>query len=246
MNYNKDLLELLNSLSNISNIFGVEKVEDENIKIKYKGDYIGFILKAPDEYLQYPGNFLGFMDYGRFMSYFRVFDIPNKDEKLSDTPQLSYNLTSDDEPGEIVISSSRGKQKFTYRTGTRRSIRAESFESAKLPTIDATMILSESQNAHLHKIINQIKPDLITFSFKESTCTVLLQNLVFEDSYEIEYKLENSIDDEFTFAVNADSIKLLPAGEYKLEICNRGFIKFIQIRDDKIDLQLCISKKKVR
>lgn len=245
MNYNKDLIDLISELKPITTMFGIINEEDK-IKIKCKTDEIGFILTAPAEYLPFPGGFLGFLDFDRFMKYFNIFDQPNKDEKLADIPTLEWVLNDEQKVKDIVIGSSRGRQKFTYRTGTEKSIKEQKFNTVKLPTIDATLILTEAQNANLHKIISIVKPDLINFAFVDDICKVTLNNMEFSDSYEIEYKLDNTVETEFNFNVLKDSIDCIPAGDYKIEVCNRGYLGFHQIRTDNIHLELYVSQKKVR
>lgn len=247
MNYNKDLIELINNIKPITNTFGIIKEEDtESIKIKFKGETIGFILTAPEEYLQFPGDFLGFLDFDRFMKYYNIFDLPNKDEKLADTPLLEWVVNDEGAAAEIVISSSKGKQQFKYRTGTKQAIKEQKFNGAKLPSVETTFTLSKAQNEHLHKIISIIKPDIVNFTFVDDICKVNLKNMTFDDSYEIEYKLDTAVEEEFSMPILVESINLIPAGEYKLEVCSRGYIGFHQVRTDNIKLDLYVSKKVVR
>ena len=244
MNYNKEFIDLMYQIKPITNTFGIIKdVQTDTLKIGYKGESIGFILTAPAEYLEFPGDFLGFMDFDRFIKYYNIFNIVNKDEALSDTPLLDYNLNEDQQVGEIVIKSSKGKQKFTYRAGTPTSVRAQKFNGVKLPSIDALFKLTEAQTEHLHKIMSIVKPDLVNFAFNGSTCVVTIANMIFSDSYEIEYTLDNPVETNFSFPVLAESINLIPGGEYNLEVCKKGYIGFHQVRDDKINLELYISKK---
>lgn len=246
MEYNKDFVTLLADVKPITNVFGINKIADDKIKVKFKGDTIGFIITAPVEYFPFPSDFVGFLDFDRFMKYFNIFDVPNKDEKLADTPILDWNTTDAGAAGEIIIKSSKGKQKFTYRTGTAKAIREQKFESLVLPSIDATFTLTEAQNTHLHKIISIVKPEIIAFNFSGDVCKVTLTNMIFKDTYEIEYKLDNAVTEDFGFSVSAESVTLIPNGEYKLEATKRGHIAFHQVRTDKITFDLAFSKVKER
>lgn len=244
MNYNQDFITTLSTIKPITNSFGIIKEEEnEKLKIKFKGETVGFILSAPESYLQFPGDFLGFLDLDRFLKYYNIFNIENKDEELADKPQLSFNVNQEQQVNEIVIGSSKGKQKFTYRTGNKQSIAEQKFNGAKLPTIDTVLKLSKAQNDHLHKIISIVKPNIINFAFSNNTCKITFNNIVTDDKYDIEYNTEIPVENEFNYNIMAESINVIPSGEYTLNICSRGYIQFHQERTDGIELDLYVCKK---
>ena len=238
MNYNIELIELVSKLAPIQQQLGFVKDGDSVIlRAKEVATKIAYKLVAPVSYFDYPGQNLRFYEYKRFMSFFNIFNNPNKDASLSDQPILDANLTS------------KGKQQFTYRAAIPGSIEEPNFNGVNLPSIDATLSLSEAQVEHLQKMIKLIQNGDDKSGIKINAVNDILKvsfiNMATSDSYEIEYKLDSPVSEEFKFVADKDSIMLLPPANYSLSICSRGLIVFHMDREDAIDLNLYVSKQKV-
>lgn len=250
MNYNIELIELVSKLAPIQQQLGFVKDGDSVIlRAKEVATKIAYKLVAPVGYFDYPGQNLRFYEYKRFMSFFNIFNNPNKDATLSDQPILDANLTESGEVYDLIIKSSKGKQQFTYRAAVPGSIEEPNFNGVNLPSIDATLSLSEAQVEHLQKMIKLIQNGDDKSGIKINAVNDILKvsfiNMATSDSYEIEYKLDSPVSEEFKFVADKDSIMLLPPANYSLSICSRGLIVFHMDRKDAIDLNLYVSKQKV-
>ena len=250
MNYNIDLIELVSKLAPIQQQLGFEK-DGNNVILRAKevATKIAYKLVAPVTYFDYPGQNLRFYEYKRFMSFFNIFNNPNKDASLSDQPVLDANLTDSGEVYDLIIKSSKGKQQFTYRAAVAGSIEEPNFNGVNLPSVDASLSLSEAQIEHLQKMIKLIQNNDdksgIRIEAENDILKVSFLNMATSDSYEIEYKLDAPVTEPFKFVADKDSIMLIPPANYTLNICSRGLIVFHMEREDAIDLNLFISKQKV-
>ena len=250
MNYNIELIELVSKLAPIQQQLGFVKDGDSVIlRAKEVATKIAYKLVAPVGYFDYPGQNLSFYEYKRFMSFFNIFNNPNKDASLSDQPILDANLTESGEVYDLIIKSSKGKQQFTYRAAIPGSIEEPNFNGVNLPSVDATLSLSEAQVEHLQKMIKLIQNGDDKSGIKINAVNDILKvsfiNMATSDSYEIEYKLDSPVSEEFKFVADKDSIMLLPPANYSLSICSRGLIVFHMDREDAIDLNLYVSKQKI-
>lgn len=251
MNYNIELLDLVSELAPIQQQLKFFKKDDDTIALlaQQMDKKIVYCLEAPAADFEFPGEAVRFFDYKKFKSFFDIFNISGKEEELNDTPILDVNLNDAGEVYDIIIKSSKGKQQFTYRTACEGAIDTPTFKGIDFKNLSASFTMSEAQVNHLQKMINLIQDKTersgIKFQAKDDILTVSFMCLATSNSYKIEYKLDNPVQEEFTFSTDKEGICLLPSAEYAVSIDSRGLIRLHMNRDDNIKLDLYISKQKV-
>lgn len=248
MNYNIEMINLLSELYPIQPQLAFYKVDDKIVlKAQEVRQKLAYKLEAPAEYFDFPAESLRFYDFKKFMDFFNTFNIESKDEQLKDTPILDATLLESGEIFNIIIQSSKGKQKFSYRAAVRGTVDEPEFNNLALPTVCAKVLLTEAQINHLRKMVNLIydksTPGGIKIDCYGDTMKVTLNNIVSSNSYEIEYKLNSPATKDFSVTINREGLLLLPSAAFDIEIGPKGMIFYMQ-RDDSIKLTMAISYMK--
>lgn len=252
MNYNIELLDLVSKLSPIQQQLKFAKKDDGTIALAAQEvtKKIVYCLSCPWEYFEFPGEAVRFFDYKKFKSFFEIFNNPDKDADLNETPVLDTVLTDAGEVHDIIIKSSKSNQQFTYRTAAEGMIDEPKFNGVDFQTVAASISLSNEQIVHLQKMIGLIQERTeksgIKFVGKGKKLIISFVCLATSNSYKIEYDLAEPVKQEFMFSTDKEGILLLPPAEYKMVIDPRGLIKLHMVRNDKITLDLYISKQRVQ
>lgn len=248
MNYNIEMINLLAELYPIQPQLAFYKVDDKIVlKAQEVRQKLAYKLEAPTEYFDFPAEALRFYDFKKFMDFFNTFNVDSKDEQLKDTPILDATLLESGEISNIIIESSKGKQKFSYRAAIPGTVDEPQFNNLALPTIGAKVTLSEAQINHLKKMVNLIydksTPGGIKIECAGDTMKVTLHNIVTSNSYDIEYKLNGTAEKDFNLTINREGLLLLPSASFDIEVGPKGLI-FHMLRDDNIKLTMGISYMK--
>ena len=244
MNYNKNLIKLLDSVSGIQPQIIINKDKELLIKANDTDVSICYVLKAPNDYFDFPGNLLAFYDYSRFVKCFNVYDVPNKDPKLADTPVLDSVTNANGLVTDLLIKSSKTKSKISHRTARADVLSKPVFNNINVPSIDCAFDMTEAEFSNLYKLMdNVIVADLIKFSFADEACTITLKNTKTSNYYDIEYKLATPVVVPGELEITTKGLRQLPISAYHFSLCQKGIIECQMVRDDDIDLKLYISKK---
>ena len=148
MNYNKNLIDLLDEASQIQKQLIINKDANAKIIAIRANDpdvSVCYTLSAPEDYLNFTGTKLAFYDFTKFVKCFRVFDIKSKDEKLSDTPVLDGVVNANNETTDIIIKSSKTKQKISYRAARADVLTQPVFNQIKMPAVDCKFTITQEE-----------------------------------------------------------------------------------------------------
>lgn len=248
MNYSKNLIELIQSVAPIQKQLVIHNIKDVNnadiIELKANDGpcSISYILTAPKSYWDFPGTELAFYDFDRFYKCFQIYDRPNKDEALADTPDLDYQLNKMNTVSDVLVKSSKQKSKISVRTARSDVLAKPAFNKIVIPSIDAKFNLTEAEFVNLQKLCDSvIQADQITFNC-DKTVKITLSNTKNSNYYDIEYDCDN-IQVPFSLTIQTSGFSQIPAGAYSIEICKRGLVHFHQDREDDINMELYIAKK---
>lgn len=245
MNYNKDLINLISQLSNIQQQLVMEK-NGEVFNMRANDDKLNvcFTLTAPLAYFDFPGEKIGFFNFSTFKKYFDIFDKPSKDPAISNTPKLDIELNESGEPYILNISSSIDARHFVNKLGMPEVLSKPQFNQINMPTPDAELYFSESDVNDLNSMVSLIKADTIQFHFEGKTCTANLTSMFSGDTYSAQYDLKSDVEIPFDFVVPIRGINTLPSAAYNIQVAKRGLMKFEQLREDDIKLNIYWSRKK--
>lgn len=248
MKFSKELIELIESVTPIQKQLIIKNVQDANndthIELKANDGPVSicYTLTAPEEYWDFPGDELAFYDYDRFYKCFQIYNKPNKDEALADTPDLDYNIQKTGNVNDILVKSSKIKSKISVRTARSDVLAKPSFNKIVVPSVDAKFNLTEAEFINLQKLCDSvIEADQITFNCDKSV-KITLSNTKNSNYYDIEYPCDN-IEVPFSLTIQTSGLSQIPTGAYSIDICKRGLVHFHQDREDDINMDLYISKK---
>lgn len=246
MNYNKNLIELLDEASEIQKQLIINKdATNKTIGIKANDTDVSicYTLNAPEDYLDFPGTKLAFYDFTKFVKCFKVFDIKNKDPKLADTPVLDTVVNGNGDVTDLIIKSSKSKQKISYRTARSDVLTQPVFNTIKMPNVDCTFNITQDEFVHLRYMLDSvIEADTIRFDFDADVCKITLKNIKTSNYYEIEFKTTAKMNTG-SIEVPTKGLKMMPMAGFNVEICTAGLIHMNMEREDDIKMDLYISKK---
>ena len=197
-----------------------------------------FTLTAPLAYFDFPGEKIGFFNFSTFKKYFDIFDKPSKDPAISNTPKLDIELNESGEPYILNISSSIDARHFVNKLGMPEVLSKPQFNQINMPTPDAELYFSESDVNDLNSMVSLIKADTIQFHFEGKTCTANLTSMFSGDTYSAQYDLKNDVEIPFDFMVPIRGINTLPSAAYNIQVAKRGLMRFEQLREDDIKLNI--------
>lgn len=247
MDYNKNFIDLVSELCSFqSELNFIKKDNQVVLRAKEENTKIAYTLYAPENYFDFPADYLGFYDFTEFRKYFKIYDVPNRDEDLADAPVLDVNFTESGNIYQVLIKSSKSNQQLKCTTAPKGILEDPNFNGVKLPSIDATLNMSAAQIDNLKKMINIIKPASVKMTFSGDTCEISFENVVNHNEFTCVYNLTAPIDDTFVVETDIIGINGLPSGDYEVNVCNRGYLHYHQVRADDIDLNLYVSKIKKR
>ena len=247
MNYNKNLIDLLDEASQIQKQLIINK--DANTKIiAIKANdpdvSVCYTLSAPEDYLNFTGTKLAFYDFTKFVKCFRVFDIKSKDEKLSDTPVLDGVVNANNETTDIIIKSSKTKQKISYRAARADVLTQPVFNQIKMPAVDCKFTITQEEFKHLRYMLDSvIEADTIKFTWDNDVCKITLKNMKTSNYYDVEYKLTTPANLNGVLEIQTKGLKQMPEAGYTVEVASVGLVHFTMDRNDDINMNLYISKK---
>ena len=93
MKYQNSFIELMSELSKINPQLVFKKKEDNadvlSIKAISNDKSIIYFLEAPKDYFAFESNSFSVIDFNRLVSYYNVFNNPNKDTNLNEIPLMS-------------------------------------------------------------------------------------------------------------------------------------------------------------
>lgn len=247
MDYNKNFIDLVSELCSFQSELNFIKQNNQVVlRAKEENTKIAYTLYAPENYFDFPGDYLGFYDFTEFRKYFKIYDNPNKDTELADAPVLDVNFTESGNIYQVLIKSSKSNQQLKCTTAPRGILEDPNFNGVKLPSVDATLNMSVAQIDNLKKMISIIKPASVKMTFKNDVCEISFENIVNHNEFTCVYNLTKPIDDTFVVETDIIGINGLPSGDYEVNVCNRGYLHYHQVRADDIDLNLYVSKIKKR
>lgn len=250
MNYDINFVKIMTELAKINpQLIFKKSEEDENaitVKQVSADKAICYFLDAPKTVFDFESDSLAMIDFNRFVDYFNVFNKPNKDEKLADTPKLSIEYSDEEFTDSVVmhINSSKMKAAFRHRLADEDVIVKPSFNKINFPSHDTKFSLSEAELSELNSLISTISADRITFAFDGNDVKITLSNTKTSDTYENVYTIDTAVDSPFEITVPNTGIVKLPKGSYDIDVCKAGLMAFKQVREDQINLVLYVAKCK--
>lgn len=250
MKYDNGFIELMSELAAINPqlIFKKKEGDDSTLSVKAiaADKSIVYFLEAPKEYFGFESDSLSVIDFNRLVSYYNVFNNPNSDPVKNEVPELSieYNDDQCDESIVIHIKSSLRKAELKHRLANEDVITKPSFSKVKFPSVDAIVDLTEEQQKTINARLKLIGADRMRYVFKGDTLTLTLSSTKTGDTYVEDYKLEESVDEDFELMTPSTGFSLLPLGNFKVKIAKAGIMEFKQLREDAVDLNLYIAKLK--
>lgn len=250
MKYQNSFIELMSELSKINPQLVFKKKEDNadvlSIKAISNDKSIIYFLEAPKDYFAFESNSFSVIDFNRLVSYYNVFNNPNKDTNLNEIPLMSieYNNDECEEAIALHIKSSLRNAKMTHRLANEDVITKPNFNKVNFPSNDSIVNLTEEQLKTINARLKLIGADRMKYAFSGNTLTLTLFTTKTGDIYAEDYTLENPVSEDFELVTPATGFTLLPIGNYKINVSKAGLMEFNLVRQDDIDLKLYIAKSK--
>lgn len=246
LTYKQNFIDVMSDLAKINPQLIFKNNDEEKVEVKAISNdkAVCYILNAPKNYFSFDSESLAMIDYNRFHSYFNVFNKPNSDEKLADTTTLTVEY-SDDEATEAVnlnIKSSKRNSSFKHRLANEDVIVKPSFNQVKFPSVDTKFSLTEDQYADLFAMAKMTAADKMKYVFNGNTVKITLFNTKTQDTFDNEYEIEQTVNQEFEIVTPCNGFMLMPKADYSITVSKAGIMGFEQQRTDDIALTLYIAK----
>lgn len=255
--YNPDFIETVHTLSGISEqlLFNREIDETTNkevVALRIRSETLIYTLKAPIEYFDFGADVLAFFDFNKFYNVYR-FSVTTNENKELVAPVIKAEIDDEENSmtnGEVtmlVIESSRNGNNRTinHRISTPDVIDKPNFKNIKFKNnTNCEFNLSKENLDTLKKMASLNTSDEIIFSGEGDSLKVDFRSSKVMDTMNEVYKT-NCDSNPFSLKVGADGLQKIPSGDYTTEYMENSLIKFHQNRNDEIDLNLYILRKKV-
>jgi hypothetical protein len=225
VNFDKNALKVIADLSKIV------KTKDGNTPIKIVKDDEGihvkssngsktiiFTVDAPSHAFDFVGNDICFYNYGEFYDYFSTLEHPTITQTSNGEDEFS-------EPDTIVLS--QGRKKISYPLSDSEVIRG-ALKNVKWTDPDATFKFTSDGLANMKKILSLLgdKNNNITYTFKDSSVSVLAKTTINNNSFEDEYDLITPVEEEFSVTISDEVFKYLLNVDYQVEVNSAGVLRF--------------------
>jgi len=255
--YNPDYIETVHTLSGISEQLLFTRETDETtgkelVVLRIKADAIIYTMKAPIEYFDFGSNVLAFFDFSKFYNLYRFSVTTNENRELI-APTIRAEIDDDEQSmsnGEVtrlvIVSSRNGNNRtINHRTASSDVIEKPKFKNVKFQNnTNCTFDFNKEMLDTLKKMASLNSADEIIFSGENDSLKVDFRSSKLMDTMNEVYKT-NCEANPFSLTVIAEGVQKIPSGDYTTEYMENGLIKFTQKRNDEIDLNLYLPRKKV-
>lgn len=221
--YNKDCLNLINSLSNISEKVLVEKTEEgQFIKIdgKNKDTTVAYKFNAPVVDFNFDGDTIGFYDFPEFFTLVSEFDEPVITQVNDDKVQIS-----------------KGKAKLSYHLADEEAIK-KPFQKIKFEDPDAVFTLTEANFAKISSMIGKLKAENVSIIIEDNEVRLRLFTGGRDNEFEETFEISDSSGEEFEITLTNEIFTLAPKGDYTISVKEEGIVQFNYENEDGFDLKL--------
>ena len=226
LKYNAKTLSLINQLSSINKRIVIEKIEDDKIEINNRNisQSFAYLLTTHKDNFNFDGDNISFYDYSEFFKLFSVYD------------DVSIKQSDDN----LVISKERSKLKFFL--AEKEAILQDELPYIHFEESNASFDISSESLKKLKTLCSLIKATDVVFKVTEGKIYVTLIGEANQPEYEEEFDLNSGIEEDFEVQVEADIIKFAPENNYKIDLNEKGLIRFDYLNKDGIKLELYVAE----
>lgn len=223
--FDKEVLSLVHSLSNINEkiLIKTDSEDESLVKIdgKNKSTTIAYKFSTSKENFNFQGEEVGFYDFPEFYKLFKVFEDP----KLYQEDDVKFVIKKNRKKIEAHIADSE-----SISTG---------FSKVNFEDPDLTFKLSEEDFKNIRNMIGLIGAENVTFTIndKGEVQTTLFgsdRDNSYEETFDITELTEGG---EIDITISQELFLLAPLGNYTVSIKEEGIIKF-SYENDKVDLDI--------
>lgn len=226
LKYNNKTLALINQLSSINKRLVIEKTEEDDIEINTRNvsQSVAYLLTAPKENFNFDGDNIAFYDYSEFFKLFSVHD----------------DVTIKQDVNNLVISKDRSKLK--YFLAEKEAILTEDNPYIVFEESNASFSLSSETLNKLKTMCSLTKASDVIFKVSGDKIFITLFCQKDQPSYEEEFDLNETAEEDFEITVESDIIKFAPENNYEVDLNSTGLIKFNYLNKDDIKLELYVAE----
>lgn len=216
LQYNKNTLDIIKSLSCLSKSLIIEKSEDQQNIIINSGDVGSMILYqlvAPINHFSFLGEMCAFYEYPDFhdlVSILEKCEIYQKEDTL------------------VLVS---GNTKIKYLTSEPELI-SNTYEAIEYEDTVAAFDIDHTYLKKINKLKSSIRATSIRIDIHKNEITFKFFNKNSENTYED--KFTNNVDnlEDFSFLASTEVFDKIPIANYYFEISSDGLFKFNMMCDD--------------
>lgn len=221
--FHREVFDLVNDLCQINKSVIFEK-ENDNIIIKQMDaeKTIAYVLEAPKEYFNFGDDNIAFYNFPEFYQFFRT--VENGDLYKE----------------ENIIKLSNKNSKINYLLSNPESIGVTS-KKPNLNDLDLRFLLTSNDLSEIIKMDSLIKAKRAQIYGNDSNITIKIHNDLCDNSFEKTYVIENlsGYTESFDFEIFSEHFSKLPSRkDYIVEIKRTGFVKFMLVNDNNLNLNI--------
>lgn len=204
--YNKEVLSLLNDLCSINESIIIKRNEDKLvIQRMNNARSVAYEMIIEPSAFNYKGDVLAFYKFPEFYQLLSCFD----------TPSISHSNE------KLIIS--KDKSKINYLLSDAETL-MKGPSKIKFADPEASFEVSSVQLKELKKMIGLLVAKNVKISCSDGEVDMTLYNNSHDNSFKKTYEATST--EEFEYPIASDIFTLIPDGDYTIEIMKAGAVCF--------------------
>jgi len=212
VDYNKDVLSLLNDLCAINESVIIKK-EEKKLLIQRTNNAksVAYRLIMEPNSFNFDGDTVAFYKFPEFFQLLSCFD----------TPELHQSNE------KLIIS--KDKSKINYLVSDAETL-MKGPSKIRFDNPESTFELTTSDMKELKKMIGILAAKNTKISCSSSAVNITLYNNNHDNSFSKGYSAKSS--EEFEYSISSDIFTLIPEGDYIVEVIKAGIVRFTLKREN--------------